>query len=79
MEFRLEIYLLTKRDKVCNEKEEIYRLHETIVNQIHKANHIVSSQRTHIKPTRLLAVLRNGTNQLDWNTCGLSDFIQPRW
>ncbi|CAF0943461.1 unnamed protein product [Rotaria sp. Silwood1] len=75
-DYILEIYMLTKLDKKLKQKEEIYRFDEKVIDQIHKAKHIISSKRKHLKPTRLLAVLKIG-NETYWHTCGLSNFIQP--
>lgn len=68
--------MLTKRDKISKIKEKVYELDETAVAQIHKAHHIVSSDKKRLKPTRLLAVFNCG-NEHWWNTFGLSNFIQP--
>jgi hypothetical protein len=59
-----------------NTKEEIYRLDKEATNRIHKAKHIKCSERTHLKPTRILAVIRHN-NTILWYTAGISNFIQP--
>jgi hypothetical protein len=68
--------MLTKLNKEKKNKEEIYRLNEEATIQIHQAKHIVSSERKHLKPTRLLCVLEIN-NIIDLTTIGISDFIQP--
>ncbi|CAF0846206.1 unnamed protein product [Rotaria sordida] len=75
-DYILEIYMLTKLDKKLKNKEEVYRLDEQTILQIHTAKHIVSSRRKHLKPTRLLVVPKIG-NDTCWHICGLSNFIQP--
>ena len=68
--------LTNKRSKRSKIKQEVYQLGEEATIQIHTAKHIVSSERKHLKPTRLLAVLEIN-NELRWDTFGLSNFIQP--
>ncbi len=70
------MYMLTKRDKTSKTKEEIHRLSKIATSQIHKAEHVKSSNRKPIKPTRLLCVPEIN-NQPRWPSFGLSDFIQP--
>ncbi len=73
---RLEMYMLTKRDKTSKKKEEIHRLSKKKTAEIHQAEHIKSSAGKHLKPTRLLCVPKIN-NQLCWPSFGLSNFIQP--
>jgi hypothetical protein len=68
--------LLTKRNKELKVKEEVYRLDEAATIQIHNAEHIVSSNKKVIKPTRLFCVVEID-NIIHWSTVGLSNFIQP--